>query len=156
MTGTPLSPSDQAALRELIESYAFAVDHRDRDWFVSLWTPDARLTVHQGDGPPTSDMRGHEALGEVTTKIAVFPLTLHVVSNHRCVEHDGVVTGEAYCIAHHLRPTDEGHDDLVMGIRYLDRYRREASGRWYFEERQCRKQWERHEAVRGYLPSAQT
>lgn len=150
-----LTAGDRAALRQLVEAYAFAVDQRDGDWFVSLWTPDARLTVHQGGGPPVSEMQGLDALRTVTAKLTRFQLTHHLVANHRAVERGGVVTGEAYCEAHHLLPLDGhdnlvSHDDLVMGIRYFDRYHRDPDGGWLIAERQCRKLWERHDRVQGH------
>lgn len=146
-------PADRWALRELVESYAFAVDRRDAAWFRSLWLPDARLTTHQGDGPARSDRQGVEAIAQVTTLITRYALTLHLVANHVCQVDGDEASGEAYCIAHHLNPSDGGrHDDLVMGIRYLDRYRRDASGTWRFARREVRTQWTRHETVDGHLP----
>jgi hypothetical protein len=149
--------ADRVALRELVDAYALAVDRRDEAWFRSLWLPDARLTTHQGDGPPQTDMRGVDAIARVTTIISRFVLTLHLVANHVCrIADDGDpdhATGEAYCIGHHLTPTDDGrHDDLVMGIRYLDRYQRDGTGAWRFARREVRKQWTRHETVDGHPP----
>ena len=61
--------------------------------------------------------------------------------------------GEAYCVGHHLTPTDHGrHDDYVMAIRYLDRYGRDHDGAWRFARREVRRQWTRHETVDGHLP----
>lgn len=147
--------ADRLALRELVDAYAFAVDQRDEAWFRSLWLPDARLTVHNGDGPPQSDLQGVEAIATVTTMIQRFALTLHLVANHmgRLDPGGGAATGEAYCIGHHLTPTTDGrHDDLVMGIRYLDRYRRDETGAWRFARREVRKQWTRHQTVDGHPP----
>jgi SnoaL-like protein len=144
------------ALRELVDAYAMAVDRRDEAWFRSLWLPDARLTTHAGDGPPEGDMRGVDAIARVTTLIARFPMTLHVVANHLCRpagSAGGDVLGEAYCLGHHLTPTDDGrHDDYVMAIRYIDRYGRDDGGTWRFARREVRRQWTRHETVDGHLP----
>jgi hypothetical protein len=157
------------ALRELVDAYAMAVDRRDEAWFRSLWLPDARLTTHAGDGPPEGDLRGVDAIARVTTLIARFPMTLHVVANHLCRlaeggegtdgagaadgEVVGEIVGEAYCVGHHLTPTDDGrHDDYVMAIRYIDRYGRDDGGAWRFARREVRRQWTRHETVDGHLP----
>lgn len=136
-----------------------AVDRRDEAWFRSLWLPDARLTTHAGDGPPEGDMQGVDAIARVTTLIARFPLTLHLVPNHLCrpdpdvPDDPAAAAGEAYCVAHHLTPTDDGRDDdYVMAIRYLDRYRRDATGTWRFARREVRRQWTHHVAVDGNLP----
>jgi SnoaL-like domain len=150
--------ADRLALRELVDAYALAVDQRDEGWFRSLWLPDARLTTHQGDGAPQTDLQGVEAIAQVTTMIQRFALTLHLVANHVCRIGDGGdrATGEAYCIGHHLTPTGDGHhDDLVMAIRYVDRYQRDGSGAWRFARREVRKQWTRHETVDGHPPGAQ-
>lgn len=147
--------ADRLALRELVEAYAFAVDRRDEGWFRSLWLPGARLTTHDGDGPPQTDLQGVDAIARVTTLIGRFALTLHVVANHLCRIDGDRATGEAYCIGHHLTPTGDGrHDDLIMGIRYLDRYGRDGSGAWRFARREVRKQWTRHETVDGHPPGA--
>jgi hypothetical protein len=150
---------DRLALRELVDAYAMAVDQRDEAWFRSLWLPDARLTTHAGDGPPQGDMQGVDAIARVTTLIARYPLTLHVVANHLCrLDGDGTgaddrAVGEAYCIGHHLTPTDDGrHDDYVMAIRYIDRYGRDDGGAWRFATREVRRQWTRHETVDAHLP----
>jgi hypothetical protein len=156
MTPDEVTVEDRLALRELVDAYALAVDQRDETWFRSLWLPDARLTTHAGDGPPQGDMQGVDAISRVTTLIARYPLTLHVVANHVCRldGHDpGAATGEAYCIGHHLTPTDDGrHDDYVMAIRYIDRYGRDDGGAWRFATREVRRQWTRHETVDAHLP----
>jgi hypothetical protein len=159
--GSALPLGDRLALRELVDAYAMAVDRRDEAWFRSLWLPDARLTTHAGDGPPQGDMQGVDAIARVTTLIQRFPLTLHVVANHLCrVDPDApddqppaAAVGEAYCVGHHLTPTDDGrHDDYVMAIRYIDRYGRDGGGAWRFATREVRRQWTRHETVDGHLP----
>jgi hypothetical protein len=153
--GEPAALADRLALRELVDAYALAVDRRDEAWFRSLWLPDARLTTQQGDGVPQTDLHGVDAIAQVTTLIGRFVLTLHLVANHVCqVDDDGDhATGEAYCIGHHLTPTGDGrHDDLVMAIRYVDRYQRDGTGAWRFASREVRKQWTRHETVDGHPP----
>src|ERR1700675_4549704 len=45
-----LSVEDRFELRELVDSYAMAVDALDVEWFSSLWTPDAVIAVHDATG----------------------------------------------------------------------------------------------------------
>ena len=155
---TPVIPvGDRLALRDLVDAYAMAVDRRDEPAFRALWTPDARLTTHAGDGPPQGDFAGVDAIARVITIIQRYELTFHLVANHVVDPGPGrdgrTATGEAYCIGHHLTPTGDGrHDDYVMGIRYLDRYARDDAGTWRFAAREVRRQWTRHETVDGYPP----
>jgi ketosteroid isomerase-like protein len=148
---------DRLALRDLVDTYASAVDRRDEPAFRALWTPDARLTTHAGDGPPEGDFTGADDIARVITIIQRYQLTFHLVANHVVRLDPGggrggrEATGEAYCIGHHLTPTDGGrHDDYVMGIRYLDRYARDDAGAWRFAAREVRRQWTRHDTVDGY------
>ena len=152
-SGTPGIPiGDRLALRDLVDAYALAVDRRDEPAFRALWTPDARLTTHAGDGPPEGDFSGVDAIARITTLIQRYALTFHLVANHVVRPGPGpTATGEAYCIGHHLTPTDDGrHDDYVMGIRYIDRYARDADGGWRFAGREVRRQWTTHETVDGH------
>jgi hypothetical protein len=65
---------------------------------------------------------------------------MHVVSNHR-VEVDGDrASGVVYCLAHHNTVCDGVPHNLVMTIRYHDRYRRTAAG-WRFEHRKIVRFW---------------
>jgi hypothetical protein len=157
-----LGIGDRLELRALVDAYALAADRKDAAWFRSLWLPDAKLTIHDGDGPARSTVEG-EALGGVTVQLARYALSLHVVANHVCWADEGdddrtaTATGEAYCLAHHLTPIGGGaaddaggeHDDYVMAIRYIDRYGRDGDGAWRFANRQVRRQWTAHEKVRA-------
>jgi hypothetical protein len=148
-------------LRDLVDAYAFAADRGDGDWFRSLWLPDARLTIHDGDGPARSTLDGADAIAQVPGRLARYVVTLHVVANQMCwADPDGegrAATGEAYCLAHHVSAPEGGgagaghdeHDDYVMAIRYVDRYGRNGAGRWRFATREVRRQWTRHEPVRS-------
>ena len=67
--------------------------------------------------------------------------TLHCVHNHR-VELDGdAAEGEAYCVANHLHEVDGVPYKLDWGVRYGDRYRRDA-GVWRIARRELRVVWE--------------
>ena len=51
--------TDAAVIRELVQSYAIAVDHRAHDEFVQLWAAQGRLVIHREgpERPPTSEFR---------------------------------------------------------------------------------------------------
>src|SRR5919107_684805 len=97
----PDAVADRLSLRDLVDTYAAACDRRDRDLLTSVYVPDAAMRVHRPDGT-VSVMEGTERIGRVTDLLARYPVTLHLVANHR-VEVDGdTAVGEAYCSAHHL------------------------------------------------------
>ena len=50
-------------------------------------------------------------------------------------------TGRVHCMAHHYQRTGNGPVDLVMMIRYLDRYDRTVDGNWLIADRQVVVEW---------------
>lgn len=143
MNAGALNLADLAALRGLAVRYARGVDRRDRGLFLSAFSPAARLEVS-----PRVTMAGHDRIGMVIELIARYDRTFHVLGQSAYEaaadgadgsdgsdgsdESDGEATGEVYCVAHHFSP--EG-DDLVMYIRYEDRYARRDGG-WLITTRQ--------------------
>ena len=133
--------SELSALRELVESYALHADRRDAAAFCSLWTPDARLVVYQSDGAPQSTYEGADAMAGVVEALrSRYASTLHMVGAHGCAVDGDQATGEVSCVAHHVT---EAGVEMVMAIRYVDRYRRDAGEGWRFEHRECHKLWTR-------------
>jgi hypothetical protein len=59
-------------------------------------------------------------------------MTMHVIGNHLADVHGDTATGLTYCIAHHLR---EDRTDLVMMVRYVDRYSPGSDGVWLIADR---------------------
>jgi hypothetical protein len=50
------------------------------------------------------------------------------------------VTGESYCLAHHVQVQDGRRSLMVASIRYLDTFTKQA-GRWLFSERRLMVDW---------------
>ena len=97
--------------------------------------------VRRGDDGAPAESRGHRHIASAVGRLRQFPVTYHLVGNHTVAIDGDEATGEAYCVAHHLMPHDEGgHVDHVMYIRYLDRYRRTDVG-WRFAERETFVDW---------------
>ena len=72
--------TDAAVIRELVQSYAMAVDHRAHDEFIHLWAAQGRLAVHR-DGPerpPTSEYRIPEDAERFIESLAVWDRSLHL------------------------------------------------------------------------------
>jgi len=123
---------DRFALRALAERYARGVDTRDRELFLGAFHEDAELVLY---GDPTSDqptrtLRGHEEIGAVTTAIAVYERTLHLLGQSTYELGDGVATGLVYCAAHHLTPDRHGGTTHIMYMHYVDDYRLGTDGEW--------------------------
>jgi ketosteroid isomerase-like protein len=133
-------------LRDLADRYALAVDRRDADILVTLFTSDGAVTGF-GDNP--IDFRGHSGLRTMIEQLAIFQLTMHNVHNQTfTIDDAGQVSGETTCIASHILP---GADWQVMdmAIRYHNRYRHEGDA-WRFAERALEILWVETRPVRRF------
>jgi hypothetical protein len=134
---------DLIALRQLVDIYADAVDRGDGPALAALFTPDGFLQARGQEwrGPRVADSL------EV---LEVFDRTFHHVGG-AVFESDGDgdgAAGRVHCLAHHHQHTDSGPVDLVMMIRYHDRYA-SVEGKWLFAERRVVIEWtETHPAHR--------
>jgi len=144
-----VSADDTLALNRLAYRYAVAVDGCDRDGFLDVFTADGRLRTWQPDAEePFVDLRGREQLAFVPKVMNdLYRRTAHLMTNH-LVEIDGDhATGQLLCTARHLHKDPADRAVLVVVIRYVDRYAREADG-WRIADREIRFLWsERHDMV---------
>ena len=146
--------SDRERLRALVDAYATACDNRDGGAFASLFAPDATLTIYQPfESEPLVTLEGADAMPGAIAPLSQYRATLHLMANHSADVDGDSASGETYCLAHHLRPTDDGGvEDLVMMIRYGDRYARDGE-RWRFTHRDVRILWtEIHPATADPIP----
>ena len=134
---------DVLALRALVEQYAQAVDAGDSSAFVAVFTPDGHLAAD--DGVTVTDFYGREQLAQIPDGAkGIAATTMHFLGNHVVEIHGDSATGVAYCAANHLRAD---RSNLVMMVRYLDRYRRGSNGEWLIADRRVVIEWtETHEA----------
>jgi hypothetical protein len=134
-------------LRELVDSYASAVDNRDTERFVSLFLDDGVLAVYEPDVPEAVvTFTGSDELGTVTKLLQNFGTTFHLMANHLCKINGDMASGEVYCLANHLLEGDAGLINLCMVIRYFDTYTLTADG-WRFAQRDVRRQWTEERAA---------
>lgn len=146
--------SSREALRALVDAYATACDSRDGAAFAALFAPGARLAIHQPfEDDPLVTLEGPESMAGAIAPLSQYRATLHLMANHSTEITGDSATGETYCLAHHLRPAPGGRvEDLVMMIRYADRYAR-VDGAWKFAEREVRILWtEVHSASDDPVP----
>lgn len=136
-----MSISDRFALEDLVCDYADALDRRDVQAFVALFTGDAHLGVYEPESDkPLADYWGAE-IADAVSLVSIYPQTMHVISNLRFKLAGSTATGVVYCLAHHVTDYEDRPHDLVMMIRYFDRYQNTAGG-WRFEDRRITRYWD--------------
>jgi hypothetical protein len=113
----------QAAIGQLPIRYALAVDGRDVDAWVALFTPDIALGRHGS---------GRAALRAlIEPQLRWFYRSVHQIVGHQIevLDHE-TAHGRVYCRAEH----EVGDRWIVMAICYLDDYR-QVGGDWLFSRR---------------------
>lgn len=120
-----------------------AVDDRDWPGFLSLFTPDAELVTRAapGSGRPDEVLTGLEEIGRVREMLERFEGTFHLLGQGAYLVGGDQAEGTVYCQAHHFWTTDSGGHNLVMYIRYHDRYRQVDGGAWRFAARVLHVEW---------------
>jgi len=125
------------ALRALSAAYAAGVDRRDDSLVRSCFTADAELVVRGRDGVrplPERRLVGRDEISGITTTIARYRRTFHLVGQGRYEIRGDRATGEVYCEAHHHAVDDDGvTTDRVLHIRYQDSYA--LSDEWLITKR---------------------
>ena len=128
--------TDEWALLALANRYAMAVDRRDADGLVALFTEDGGLDR------PGASWRGHEQLRAIVARLnTLYGSTFHTVRNQTVTIDDDTAEGETYCVAMHMMPLTDGiQKRMDMGIRYQDRFVRQ-NGTWLFARRELIVDW---------------
>jgi SnoaL-like domain len=143
---SPAQVADLAELNQLAYRYAAAVDSCDVEVFLSVFSPEAQMkTFGPGADAPFGVATGHEELAGIPQAMRQrFMRTAHVMTNH-LVDLDGdSASGSVLCTARHLLGNGGGGTDLVVVIRYVDRYERRGDA-WLIRDREIRFLWsERH------------
>jgi SnoaL-like domain len=126
---------DERELRKLAYRYARMIDERDWNEIPAVFTEAACLS-----GPGYS-MTGHQELDAGLRAIEMYSATLHCVHNQVARIDGDRATGELYCVANHLHEKQGVAFKLDMGIRYEDRYERDAQG-WRIAARVLHLVWQ--------------
>lgn len=113
----------RAAIGQLPIRYALAVDGRDLDSWLALFTPDVYLGRHG---------RGRDALRAlIEPQLGWFYRSVHQIVGHEIeLLDEESARGRVYCRAEH----EVGDRWIVMAICYLDDYR-QHDGDWLFSRR---------------------
>lgn len=118
-------------IRELALLYSRGVDRKDGALLRTLYTHDATDT--HGD---TFDGSASDYVDFLERAFPYIAYSGHHICNHLISVNGDIGDGEVYAIAYHVIPDGKGGwmEDL-MGVRYIDNYRKEADGRWRFSKR---------------------
>jgi uncharacterized protein (TIGR02246 family) len=136
MTSTPENEAermqqieDRFALMDLVTDYCAAIDDRDLEKFLALFTEDAVLRHRDG----VMRLENKPAIRDYYTKrFTEYDFTFHYPHAHR-IFFDGPEQARGTVSAH--AEMSENGRLIVAAIRYTDRYRREGE-RWRFAERE--------------------
>jgi SnoaL-like domain len=128
---------DVLAIRALCERYALAVDAGNAVAFVSVFTAAGHLVSNYGGN--ATHFNGRDELAQIVLGAkGIAPTTMHFIGNHLAEIDGDAATGVTYCIANHLRAD---RSNLVMMVRYLDRYARDSDGEWLIDDRSVMIDW---------------
>jgi hypothetical protein len=84
-------------------------------------------------------------IATVGNRMRIYEASTHLLGNIDIHVDGSVAASESYCIAFHRRRDDDGVEhEMIMGIRYLDRFEKRG-GRWLIAHRQVVLDWSREE-----------
>jgi hypothetical protein len=132
---------DRAAIRDLLMRYGHAVDRRDFDRVAACFTPDAGYAGSLGEG----DIAG--ALRALRERMQRFESTMHFISTQVIELAGDRARCETYALVYHRTGSvEEGEQDLIVGVRYLDELVRHSLA-WRICRRVAKVEWQRFDTV---------
>jgi SnoaL-like domain len=137
VTITTTEAADRLAIRELVEAYAHCADRRDANGQMALFTADTHFVVYMNakDPKPSQELRSREALAPVFAELNQYQATTHFVGQSTVFTLTRErATGEAYCLAHHVRVNGGKRSLMVASLRYNDTFVK-MDGAWQFAKR---------------------
>ena len=146
---SPAEAADRLAIRELVEAYAHCADRRDAAGQMALFTADTHFVVYMDakDPKPSMDLNTREALAPVFADLNQYVATTHFVGQSTILTlTSDRATGEAYCLAHHVKVEGDKRSLMVASLRYNDTFVKK-NGAWLFAERQLYVDWMEQRAI---------
>src|SRR6201988_1745527 len=125
ITISPAEAADRLAIRELVEAYAHYADRRDSKGQMSLFTRDTHFAVYMNAKNPTpsQELRSREALAPVFADLNKYEATTHFIGQSTILTLTNErATGEAYCLAHHVKVEGGTRRLMVASLRYPDTF----------------------------------
>ena len=126
---------DEYALRKLVHGYCRAVDRGDLDALRDLYHPDAE------------DSHGSFSAGSADAFLAALAesrpylrsMQHHITTVNFAIDGDAA-EGEIYSVATHTFAVGDRETEVIIGGRYLDKYRK-RDGAWRFAARRVVTDW---------------
>ncbi|ELP66522.1 nuclear transport factor 2 family protein [Streptomyces turgidiscabies] len=133
---------DRMDLRQLVDTYAYALDRRMTELFASLFGEGGQLVLMRPPGSLRAPyvLDGRDGWAKALAVLDPCRVTTHFVGNHLVRLAGDSATGETYCLAHEIYPADGADRIRVRSIRYHDSYRR-TNGSWLFARRELTIDW---------------
>lgn len=117
---------DKDEIRELALRYCRGVDRKDPALLRSLYTRDGidnHANIFRGSAAEYVDF--------LESSFQFIQIGAHYVCNHLIELNGDEASGEVYALGYHILPSAGPLIESFVGVRYLDRYRRE-DGEWRF------------------------
>jgi hypothetical protein len=137
----------QRAISDVLLRYCRGIDRLDLELVRDCYWPDA--TDSHGGFQGTRD----EFVTWVAKLLARFDATMHFVGNSLVEVEGDAAVAETYAIAFHRGPEATPGLNLIVGVRYVDRFEHRG-GEWRIAKRVCSTEWSRVDDVAGRFPIA--
>jgi hypothetical protein len=129
-------------IRDLALLYCRGIDRQDFELVQSLYTTDATDTHG-----PKHYATVEAFVSDLRNSLPELRYSGHHVCNHLVSVDGDTGEGEVYALAYHIMPDGKGgFAQYVLGVRYLDNYRKEH-GRWRFAKRVVTFDWDETKPV---------
>ena len=123
---------DKEAIRELALLYCRGVDRKDPGLLRDLYAEGATDT-HGNDFDGTAE----DFVTFLEQSFPIMPYSGHHVCNHLIALNGNAAEGEVYALAYHILQGEQPGEwvEHFLSVRYLDKYQRDADGKWRFSSR---------------------
>jgi hypothetical protein len=135
------------AIASVLHRYCRGIDRLDLESVRSCYWPDA--TDSHGGFAGTRD----EFIAWVAKLLARFDSTMHFIGNLSIELAERAAVAETYAIAFHRSREPKPSLNLVVGVRYVDRFEQRGA-QWRIARRVCVTEWSRVDDEAGRFPIA--
>ena len=131
---------DQAALKNLVDTFSNLADVKDVDRQVLLFTEDATVESRTGDAPGNPLKRRKQIGDTFRSFLAGFHTVYHINGQQTVSIQGDTATGTAYCLVVLIGRQNDTDMKTTMGVRYADEYVR-RNGSWLIAKRVSNFMW---------------